>query len=158
MKEPGGRFVYWDSASSSTLYTIVSALDFEGVTGVYQISDKQKKAVRLLWKGHKVKEIARMLGVHRTTLWRWFQHPEVVAYAQRYFDRETRRILSKPYEFETALDSSDAQTAQRAALHVMDLFDSLSATECTYPPGVQRGKGKPEGHKNRVGCPRDRRC
>ena len=140
MKEPGGRFVYWDSASSSTLYTIVSALDFEGVAGVYQISDKQKKAVRLLWKGHKVKEIARMLNVHRTTLWRWFQHPEVAAYAQRYFDRETRRIFAKPFEFETALDSSDAQTAQRAALHVMDLFDSLSATECTYPPGVQQGR------------------
>ena len=132
--------MYWDSASSSTLYTIVSALDFEGVTGVYQISDKQKKAVRLLWKGHKVKEIARMLNVHRTTLWRWFQHPEIAAYAQRYFDRETRRILSRPYEFEMALDSSDAQTAQRAALHVMDLFDSLSATECANPPGVQRGR------------------
>ena len=57
------------------------------------LTDKQKKAVAMLYDGEKVQDTAQALGVHRTTIWRWE--------CMRDFRREWRRIdrnLRRKYE------------------------------------------------------------
>lgn len=48
------------------------------------LTDKQKKAVAMLYNGWKVKDAAAELGVHRSTIWRWE--------CKRGFSREWSRI------------------------------------------------------------------
>ena len=57
------------------------------------LTEKQKKAVAMLYEGEKVQDTAQALGVHRTTIWRWE--------CMRDFRREWKRIdrnLRRKYE------------------------------------------------------------
>jgi transcriptional regulator with XRE-family HTH domain len=47
-------------------------------------TEQQKQAARLLWEGERVGDIAKAVGVHRSTVWRWEQ--------KRGFWREFKRI------------------------------------------------------------------
>ncbi len=40
------------------------------------LTDKQRKAVQMLFDGYAVQDAAAALGVHRCTLWRWSQRKE----------------------------------------------------------------------------------
>lgn len=57
------------------------------------LTEKQKRAVAMLYEGKKVQDTAQALGVHRTTIWRWE--------CTRDFRREWKRIdrnLRRKYE------------------------------------------------------------
>ena len=43
------------------------------------LSDKRQEAARLLCNGIKAKEIARIFGIHKSTVWRWKRTPEFQA-------------------------------------------------------------------------------
>ena len=47
-----------------------------GVVMAFIVGKKQKKAAKLFAEGKKTREVAALVGVHRTTLWRWWQHEE----------------------------------------------------------------------------------
>ena len=48
------------------------------------MTDQMRQAAQLMYDGNRTGEIAAMLGVHRTTIWRW--------YNRRDFQRELSRI------------------------------------------------------------------
>ncbi len=48
------------------------------------LTEKQKQAAQLFFDAHGTGEIAAIVGVHRCTIWRWFQRKD--------FQRELRRI------------------------------------------------------------------
>lgn len=57
------------------------------------LTEKQKKAVSMLYEGERVQDTAQALGVHRTTIWRWEN--------TRDFRREWKRIdrnMRRKYE------------------------------------------------------------
>lgn len=51
------------------------------------LTDQQKRAAQLYFDAHKIGEIADIIGVHRTTIWRWFQRKD--------FRRELESIKNK---------------------------------------------------------------
>ena len=48
------------------------------------LTEQQKRAAYLFFDAHGVGEIASLLGVHRTTVWRWYQRSD--------FQREIQKI------------------------------------------------------------------
>ena len=79
---------------------------------------KRQEAARLLCNGVKAKQVARIFGVNKSTIWRWKQTPEFKA---AFFVELYRPV--KPSEFirgrqamlEEAMQSSNPFAAQRAA-------------------------------------------
>lgn len=90
----------------------------------FKIGEKQKKAVKMLWNGYKVHEIAATLGVHRATLWRWWQHPDMRAYAEKYTTTQARRIINKAFgeELSARLESPDPWERNEAAGRILDIM------------------------------------
>ena len=43
------------------------------------LTTNQNKALALLATGQSVEEISNLLGIHRSTLWRWRQDPQFIA-------------------------------------------------------------------------------
>lgn len=92
------------------------------------LSDKRQEAARLLCNGIKAKEIARIFGIHKSTVWRWKQTPEFKAA----FFVELYRPL-KPSEFirgrqamlEEAMQSSNPFAAQRAAREALRRYATV---------------------------------
>ena len=77
---------------------------------------------------YPVQEVAAILGVHRTTVWRWFQHKEMRRYYERYADkqvnaelRKARRAAQKEAErLGKLLDSNNPTEAYGAAIKIID--------------------------------------
>lgn len=90
----------------------------------FVIGEKQKRAVKMLWNDYKVPEIAAELGVHRATLWRWWQHPEMQRYAEKYCTTQARRILSKSFgnRLCVRLDSTNPWERNAAAGRILDIM------------------------------------
>lgn len=58
------------------------------------LTDQQKEAARILFECGKIGETAAAVGVHRTTIWRWYKRQDFQREIQRAHDRwlsETRR-------------------------------------------------------------------
>lgn len=91
----------------------------------FMISEKQKQAVRMLFEGERVGDIAAAVGVHRSTLWRWFRRPEMQRYAQGYFARRTRQLLGSHARrgLLDRLDSPDSWEALAAAERLLDMME-----------------------------------
>lgn len=86
------------------------------------ITEKQKKAVDLVFKCYKTREIAAELGVHRTTLWRWFQKPEMQEYYEKRFIYRIRRCIKATTKtLREQLDSNNKWEANKAACALMDM-------------------------------------
>ena len=85
----------------------------------FQIGEKQNLAATLFWEGHTVQEVADRVGVHRTTIWRWYQHKEMIAHQEKVNRRglaewwkKTRkewREQEKEYQRRLALLSQEGQ-------------------------------------------------
>ncbi|MBR4908174.1 MAG: helix-turn-helix domain-containing protein [Acidaminococcaceae bacterium] len=88
----------------------------------FLIGEKQKRAATLLWKGLKTPEIAAVLGIHRSTVWRWFQHEEMREYTQKVFRRNRGRALRKPMKnaLSEAVESGDHWRINAAANRILD--------------------------------------
>ena len=88
----------------------------------FMMGDRQKQAVRMLFEGERVGDIAAAVGVHRSTLWRWFRRPEMQRYAQGYYARRTRQLLGSHarHGLLDQLDSPDSWEALAAAERVLD--------------------------------------
>ena len=53
------------------------------------LGEKQKAAVKMFWLGgYKIQDVASALGVHRSTLWRWYQHEEMRRYHDWYIRQQ----------------------------------------------------------------------
>lgn len=87
------------------------------------VTEKQKQSVKLFWKGMKVHEVAEILGVHRTTLWRWYHRPEMVRYAKQYCNRARYKLHERMWKKCMAeLDSPDPDVSYERALKVVDMY------------------------------------
>ena len=80
--------------------------------------------------GYQIQEVASILGVHRTTVWRWFQHKEMQKYYDRYeakqirkqfreIGRETRKEME---ELQRKLDSSNPWEVNAAANAILNRY------------------------------------
>ena len=91
--------------------------------GVYRVTSQQKKAVQMYFNSMSVPQIASELGVHRTTVWRWFQRPAVRQYYERLSDREFRKILQREFDKSmSVIDSDDPIKANAEANRVLDMY------------------------------------
>lgn len=89
----------------------------------FSVGKREKLAVKLLYNDKSIPEIAEILGVHRSTVWRWFQHQELVKYASWYFNTENGKYLAKArINWLSELDDPDPWKAQRAAVRVLDML------------------------------------
>lgn len=72
------------------------------------LTEKQNKAVTLLYEGETVQDTAQALGVHRSTIWRWSKTRDFRREIKRLERNRTRRLERKrakwDYEFEKRLD------------------------------------------------------
>lgn len=91
----------------------------------YTMGEKQKQAVRLLFEGERVGDIASAVGVHRSTLWRWFRRPEMQRYAKGYFTRRARQLLGghARHGLLDQLDSHNPWEALAAAERLLDMME-----------------------------------
>lgn len=103
MTKPGGLNRGYDSAGVETVGKIyLIATEREGVPGVPRrklpplrpLTEQQKKAVQMTYDCMPVQEIADVLGVHRSTIWRWKQTREFRADWHR-IDRNWRRKAAR---------------------------------------------------------------
>jgi AcrR family transcriptional regulator len=62
-----------------------------------EMQPNQQRALELAWKGNTINDIARELGVHRTTVWRWTQDPEFVTLLNQ-LRSETRTSIAMELE------------------------------------------------------------
>lgn len=46
----------------------------------WTLGKKEKQAIRYAARGIPMYLAAKLVGVHRTTLWRWLKHPEAELY------------------------------------------------------------------------------
>ena len=85
------------------------------------MTSKQKKAAYMYFNGKRMHEIASELGVHRTTVWRWFQRPNVQQYYARISESECRKILKRKLE-KSQLYSDDPVKVNAEANRVLDMY------------------------------------
>lgn len=97
----------------------------------FVVGEKQMAAVKMIVDGgYKIQDVASILGVHRTTVWRWFQHREMQKYYDRYEKKKYKEVLRKwrlearkeARDLEKMLDSSNPWEANAAAVKIMDTF------------------------------------
>ena len=81
--------------------------DCSRMRGHTRVTSQQKKAAQMYFNSMSVHEIASELGVHRTTIWRWFQRPAVRQYYKRLSEREFRKICQRIYDRHMKLLNSD---------------------------------------------------
>lgn len=105
-----------------------------------EIEKKQRAAAKIFADGgyYTLQEVADRVGVHRVTLWRWWQRPEfrqlcekerrqavaeVKRQARAKWDRELRSLSDK-------LNSTDGSEALNAADSILDKWGSLMRKGC----------------------------
>ena len=97
----------------------------------FVIGEKQQAAVKMLIDGdYKVQEVAAALNVNRSTVWRWFQHPEMRAFCERYYrkriaaiKRDIRRGMDrKRARLEAKLTGDNPYVANAIANRVIDVY------------------------------------
>ena len=62
------------------------------------LTDQQRQAAQLIFDGHRIGHIAAQIGVHRTTIWRWYKRKDFQKEIDRIHDRfikDTRRRIKK---------------------------------------------------------------
>ena len=79
---------------------------------------------------YKVQEVAAALNVNRSTVWRWFQHPEMRAFCERYYrkriaaaKRDIRRgIERRAARLEKKLSGNNPFEANAIANRIIDVY------------------------------------
>ena len=94
------------------------------------LTERQKKAVAMLYDGEKVQDTAQALGVHRTTIWRWE--------CTRDFRREWNRIdrnLRRKYERRDAMREAQEETFWEEKLKIAEQKLHEESAKITKRPG-----------------------
>lgn len=118
-----------------------------GEVMAFIVGKKQKKAAKLFAEGKKTREVAALVGVHRTTLWRWWQHEEMWECSEKVWDARKRKILASCRFVEplaAELEDPDPFKAQAAACRILDkygpyLYGSAQPNAC-LPRGYKSVK------------------
>ena len=93
----------------------------KGVYGV--LTEKQKRSARLLWEGYKVGQIASILQVHRSTIWRWYQNQDLRRYRERLVERECKKLAEKMFpETKEIINGADGKRANKVINNLLDLY------------------------------------
>ena len=108
-----------------------------GVVMAFIVGKKQKKAAKLFAEGKKTREVAALVGVHRTTLWR----------CEKAWDARKRKILASCRFVEplaAELEDPDPFKVQAAACRILDkygpyLYGSAQPNAC-LPRGYKSVK------------------
>lgn len=88
-------------------------------------------AVKMLVDGdYHLQDVASILGVHRTTVWRWFQHSEMQRYFDRYYEKQMRNVIREARKAEEAklkeltakLDSDNPWEVNAAACAILNRY------------------------------------
>jgi DNA-directed RNA polymerase specialized sigma24 family protein len=109
---------------------------------IYQLSDKQKKYIKLLYEGElNLREMSARLGVHRTTLWRWATDPQIKKCIESHFRRENakylRRISDDHQMAQERLDADPDPEHQFTAIKAV--LDRTQEQVMGYPPDERGG-------------------
>ena len=97
----------------------------------FTVGEKQVAAVKMIVDGdYKIQEVAYALGVHRTTVWRWFKHKEMERYFWRYEEKQMRKKFREierqsekgMEELQKKLDSPNPWEANAAANAILNRY------------------------------------
>lgn len=130
LKQGGGRNYNRDSKEHNAPLSIPERSLMRRVGGV--LTKKQRLSAKLFYEGYSMKQISSLLQVNRSTVWRWYQRPDMVRYARGYYLRRNGILVKKRLRrISAGLDSSDGIEANRAANCVLDecLDIMLNATK-----------------------------
>ena len=90
------------------------------------LTRKQEEAAYLLFNDEKIQDIARSIGVNRSTIWRWKKRRDMREQLQRYEDEEWERILEEHEKWKESLmadlHSEDPYIANATANRMLDLY------------------------------------
>lgn len=87
-----------------------------------KLSNKQKRAAKLLAYGYKTSKIAKILNINRITVWNWSKLPRFITRMKKYeqefdtyIDTKQKRLLDKTFaRLNRLLDSSHRDSVQFA--------------------------------------------
>ena len=87
------------------------------------LTKKQKRSAQLLWEGYRVGQIASLLQVNRSTIWRWYQDQDLRRYAERLFRRNGEELAEQFAEERLKIiNGSDEKKAYEMANRVLDEY------------------------------------
>jgi len=110
----------------NTIYITSERMREKGGGGM--LTDRQKLAIKMRCiDSMKIQDIAKVLGVHRTTVWRWLSTKEAEKEWRKLVKAEIkRRLPDRSKEFtrlEKALDRAIASGNIKAMLWAQDSYD-----------------------------------
>ena len=97
------------------------------------LTANQNKALALLATGQSVEEISNLLGIHRSTLWRWRQDPQFIAEWNKLI-YETKEVQERALldmqakaigALGDCLNSRNEMVKLRASLTILDRVQGL---------------------------------
>lgn len=121
----GANYIFVTADFLCHIYIIHEHSCMKGGPGV--LTEKQKQTAHLLYLGHSINQISAEIGVHRTTIWRWYKNPELIKYGQRYFQTQNNKIRRRnrksryQKQIERDLAGTDEMIANETANRVMDM-------------------------------------
>ena len=87
------------------------------------LTKKQKRSAQLRWEGYRVGQIASLLQVNRSTIWRWYQDQDLRRYAERLFRRNGEELAEQFAEERLKIiNGSDEKKAYEMANRVLDEY------------------------------------
>ena len=111
------------------------------------LNAQQQQTLGLLATGLRIEEIAETLGVHRSTIWHWWQDPEFIAQWSQILtdtrEEQTRSLQELQQEaieaLRSCLRSGNDMVRLRASLSVLEKVEGFSVG-ATDTEGVQRDR------------------
>ena len=118
---PRGGDLWQGLQRALCLYTMPDRALMRGVYGV--LTKKQKRSAQLLWEGYRVWQIASLLQVNRSTVWRWYQRQDLRQYAESLFRQNDEELAEQLAEEKfRIINGSDKKKANEMANRLLDRY------------------------------------